>query len=132
MIDFVFQGATDARFSDWDTAREFVIFETIVNNPRLDGETKVRLQAIEQDAYDAHANKFLVSEKGEIARYYTYLKNQFPSATSDERFLAIYDAAANVKADESSIGESDFQVPGRVKVGALVVLGIGAFFLFRD
>tara|TARA_Y100000004_G_scaffold197052_1_gene269480 strand:+ start:5479 stop:5874 length:396 start_codon:yes stop_codon:yes gene_type:complete len=131
MIDFIFQGAIDERFSDWDTAREFVE-QTIVNNPRLDGETKVRLQAIEQDAYDVHANKFLLSEKEEIARYYTYLKNQFPSATSDERFLAIYDAAANVKADESSVGLDDFQVPGRVKVGALVVLGIGAFFLLRD
>jgi hypothetical protein len=134
MIDFVFQGATDARFSDWDQAREFVIFETIVNNPRLDGETKVRLQAIEQDAFNTHANKFLLSEKGEIARYYTYLKNQFPSATSDERFLAIYDAAANVKADESSVSASDFEISNETKL-SLAVIGLAGFtlyMLFRD
>ena len=134
MIDFVFQGAVDSRFSDWDTAREFVIFDTIVNNPRLDGETKVRLQAIEQDAFDEHANKFLLSEKAEIARYYTYLKNQFPSVTSDERFLSIYNAAANVKADESSIGLDDFKVTNETKL-SLAVLGLAGFtlyMLFRD
>jgi len=129
MIDFIFQGGIDERFTDWEQAREFVIFDTIVNNPRLDDETKIKLQDVEQDAFEAHANKFFQSEKAEIAQYYTYLKNQFPSVTNDERFLAIYDAAANVKADESSVTKEDIKVPAGVKIGLLVALG--AFVLFR-
>ncbi len=123
MIDFIFQGGVDPRFTDWDNAREFVIFDTIVNNPRLDGSTKVRLQAIEQDAFNAHANQTFQTEKTEIARYYTYLKNQFPTATNDQRFLAIFEAADAVKADQSSVTAGDITVPTKVKVGLVAVLG---------
>lgn len=134
MIDFIFQGGIDERFTDWDEARNFVIFDTIVNNPRLDDETKIKLQAVEQDAFEAHANKFLQSEKAEIAQYYTYLKNQFPSVTNDERFLAIFDAAADVKADESSIDLKDLEPSNETKL-TLAVLGLAGFtlfMLFRD
>lgn len=123
MIDFVFQGAIDARFTDWDSAREFVIFQTIVNNPRFDDDMKIKLQDVEQAAYDAHANKLFQTEKTEIAQYYTYLKNQFPSVTNDERFLAIYDAAADVQADQSSVGLEDVKIPTGIKFGFFTVLG---------
>lgn len=134
MIDFIFQGAIDERFTDWDTAREFVIFDTIVNNPRFDAVTKVRLQQIEQDAYDEHANKALQSEKTEIARYYTYLQNQFPSATDDERFLSIFNAASEVKADQSSLGLDDI-TPDEdtwLTIGILGLAGFTIYMLFRD
>jgi len=129
MIDFIFQGGVDVRFTDWDEARNFVIFDTIVNNPRLDDETKIKLQAVEQDAFEEHANKFFQSEKAEIAQYYTYLKNQFPSVTDDERFLAIYDAAADVKADESSVNLEDFEISNDTKL-TLAVLGLAGFTLY--
>jgi len=134
MIDFIFQGAVDERFSDWDAARQFVIFDTIVNNPRFDGETKVKLQQVEQDAYNAHANKTLQSEKTEIARYYTYLRNQFPSVTDDQRFLAIFDAASEVKADESSIGLDDITPDDDtwLTLGVLGLAGVTLYFLFKD
>lgn len=129
MIDFIFQGAVDERFSDWEQAREFVIFDTIVNNPRFDDETKIKLQDVEQDAFEAHANKFFQSEKAEIAQYYTYLKNQFPSVTNDQRFLAIFDAASDVKADESSVKLEDFEIPNETKL-SLVVVGLAGFTLY--
>jgi len=134
MIDFIFQGATDARFSDWDSAREFVIFQTIVSNPRFDDDTKIRLQQIEQDAFDTHANKWTQTEKTEIAQYYTYLKNQFPSVTNDAQFLSIFEAADNVKADESSVDISDFEVPTGIKIGVPVIAlaAITLIILTRD
>ena len=134
MIDFIFQGDIDARFTDWDSAREFVIFQAIIPNPRLTDEEKVALQKIEQDAYDTHANKTFQTEKTEIARYYTYLRNQFPSATSDERFLAIFESASQVQADQSSVGLEDVKVPKKIKFGFIAVLGgILLFELFtRD
>ena len=87
----------------------------------LDDETKAALRAVEQDAYNAHANKWLDTEKTEIANYYRYLKNQFPSVTNDAQFLAIYDAAVEVKADESSVSFSDITVPKPIKFGLPVV-----------
>ena len=121
MFDYIFQGGIDARFTDWDSAREFVTEQTINPNPRLDDETKAALRAVEQDAYNAHANKWLDTEKTEIANYYRYLKNQFPSVTNDAQFLAIYDAAVEVKADESSVSFSDITVPKPIKFGLPVV-----------
>jgi hypothetical protein len=133
MIDFIFQGDIDARFTDWDSAREFVIFQTIVPNPRLTADEKVALQKIEQDAYDNHANQTWQTEKTEIARYYTYLRNQFPSATSDQRFLAIFESAAEVKADQSSVGLEDVKIPPKVQGGLiLAVVGVGLFFLLTS
>ena len=123
MIDAIFQGGVDERFTDWDTARQFVIFDTIVNNPRFDADTKIKLQQIEQDAYDATYGQVLVSETEEIGQYYNYMKNQFPRATDDARFLAIYDAADDVNAGASSVGASDLKIPSGVKFGFFTVLG---------
>ncbi len=131
-IDTLFQGGIDERFTDWDSARQFVIFDTIVNNPRFDSETSVRLQKIEQDAYDTTYGQITIPESEEIAQYFNYLKNQFPSATDDARFLAIFDAADDVKADEPSITGSDFEVPNTVKFG-LPLIALAAIFIFtRD
>ena len=121
MFDFFFQGGIDPRFTDWDSAREFVLEQTINANPRLDDDTKSALRAVEQDAYNEHANKWLDTEKTEIAKYYVYLRNQFPSVTNDAQFLAIYDVAVEVKADESSVSFSDVTVPKPIKFGLPVV-----------
>ena len=131
------QGGIDATFSDWDEARNFVIFKTILNNPRFDDTTSIRLQDMEQDAYEATYGKILQTEKSEIAAYFQYLKNNFPSITDDERFLAIYDAAVEVKADQPSVSLDDFEVPEPViGVGQKVLIYGGvvalAFLLLRD
>jgi hypothetical protein len=119
----------DARFTDWDTARNFVIFETIVPNPRLTDEEKVRLQSIEQDAYDIHSGQLLASETTEIARYYNMLRNSFPSVTNDTRFLAIFEAADNVKAAEPSVGLEDVEIPRNVSMGVILVSLAGLGYL---
>jgi len=123
------RGALDARFTDWDTARNFVIFDTIINNPRLTDETKIKLQDMEEQAYQATNGQFFKTETTEIAEYYNYLKNNFPSITNDERFLAIFDAADSVKASESSLKLEDLEPSNEVKLG-LVVLGLAGFTLF--
>lgn len=128
------RGGLDARFTDWDTARNFVIFDTIVNNPRLTDETKIKLQDMEEEAYQSTHGQFFKTETTEIGEYYNYLKNNFPSITNDERFLAIFDAADSVKAGESSVNLEDIEIPKKVKIGLPVVLGLGVglFLLFRD
>ena len=127
------RGATDARFTDWDTARNFVIFDTIVNNPRMSDETKVKLQDIEQQAYEATSGQWLASETTEIAEYYNYLKNNFPSATNDQRFLAIFEAADSVKASESSVSlddvAKDVTKKGTISIALLALAGIGLLYL---
>jgi len=123
------RGGIDARFTDWDTARNFVIFETIVPNPRLTDEEKVRLQSMEQDAYDMHSGQFTVSEKQEIGEYYNMLRNSFPSATNDTRFLAIFEAADDIKAAESSVDASDFEIPRNVSMGVILVSLAGLGYL---
>lgn len=130
MIDFVLgRAGLDARFTDWDTARNFVIFETIVPNPRLTDEEKVRLQSMEQDAFDMHSGQFTVSEKQEIGEYYNMLRNSFPSATNDTRFLAIFEAADDIKAAESSVDASDFEIPRNVSMGVILVSLAGLGYL---
>ena len=119
----------DARFTDWDTARNFVIFETIVPNPRLTDEEKVRLQSMEQDAFNMHSGQFLASETQEIGEYYNMLRNSFPSATNDTRFLAIFEAADDVKAAESSVDASDFKIPRNVSMGVILVSLAGLGYL---
>lgn len=123
------RGGLDARFTDWDTARNFVIFDTIVNNPRLTDDTKIKLQDMEEEAYQATHGQFFKTETTEIGEYYNYLKNNFPSITNDERFLAIFDAADSVKAGESSLSLEDLEPSNDVKLG-LVVLGLAGFTLF--
>ncbi len=134
MIDFVFQGDVDARFTDWDSAREFVIMQTINPNPRFNDDLKEALRQVEIDAYNAHANRWTQTEKTEIARYYTYLRNQFPSVTNDPQFLAIYDAAAAVQADQSSVNLSDIEVPTGIKIGVpvIAIAALTLLILTRD
>lgn len=127
------RGALDQRFTDWDVARQFVIFDTIVNNPRLSDEVKVKLQQIEQDAYEANNGQLTLSETEEIGRYYNYLKNNFPSATDDARFLAIFEVADTVQAGESTVGLDDVEIPSSVRWGGiLIALGAIGYLVTRD
>ena len=122
------RGGIDARFTDWDTARNFVIFQTIVPNPRLTDEEKVRLQSIEQDAFDVHSGQLLASETTEIGEYYNMLRNSFPSATNDTRFLAIFEAADDVKASEFG-GKQKVEIPRNVSMGVILVSLAGLGYL---
>jgi len=131
MIDFIFQGGIDERFTDWEEARNFVVIDAIGNNPRLSNDTKRKLQDAETKAYEDNAGKFLLSETEEIGRYYNQLRNTFPSITDDQRFLAIFEAADEVKAGQSSVTSEDIKdikIPAGVKIG---LLALGAFLIFR-
>jgi len=135
IIDSLFgQGAIDSPFSDWNEARNFVIFQTIINNPRFDDATNIALQDMEQEAYVATSGQLLKSEKQEIGEYFNYLRNNFPSITDDERFLAIYESAVEVKAGQSSVGLEDIEIPKKVSIGlpVLIGLGLGLFLVIRD
>ena len=137
LIDTIFgQGGIDARFSDWDTARNFVIFDAIVNNPRLDDATKIKLQDMEQDAYEASSGQLFKTETQEIGDYYNYLKNNFPSLTNDAQFLAIFDAADQVKAGETQAVDPEDFVAGSKRFGGVLLVGLfalGALAVFtRD
>lgn len=128
------QGAIDSTFSDWNEARNFVIFTAILQNPRFDDKTSIALQDMEQDAYEATSGQLLKTEKQEIGEYFNYLKNNFPSVTDDQQFLAIFEAADSVKAGQSSVGVDDIEIPKRVAIGLPVLfgLGVGLFLLIRD
>ena len=84
---------------------------------------------MEQDAYDMHSGQILASETTEIAEYYNMLRNSFPSATNDTRFLAIFEAADNVKAAEPSVDASDFEIPRNVSMGVILVSLAGLGYL---
>jgi len=135
--DLMGRGGIDSTFTDWNEARNFVIFETIVNNPRFDDATNIALQDMEQEAYEATYGQFFASEETEIAQYFQYLRNNFPSITDDERFLSIYQVSVEVKADEPSIGFDDIKIPeGVSSVGKKVLIGVGVYglllLLIRD
>jgi hypothetical protein len=124
------QGGIDSTFTDWNEAQNFVIFTTIQSNPRFDEQTKIKLLDMEQQAYEANFGKWLLSEKEEIGRYFNYLKNNFPSITDDQRFLSIYDAAAEVKASEPSVTLLDVEVPEPVQNQFnKLLIGVGVFGL---
>lgn len=128
--DLMGRGGIDSTFTDWNEARNFVIFETIVNNPRFDDATNIALQDMETEAYKATYGQFFASEETEIAQYFQYLRNNFPSITDDERFLSIYQVSVEVKADEPSIGFDDIEIPeGVSSVGKKVLIGAGVYAL---
>jgi hypothetical protein len=52
-------------------------------------------------AYASTHGQWLASEKKEIAEYFNYLRNQFPSVTNDERFLNIFNAGADASATQA-------------------------------
>jgi len=128
------RGAIDSTFSDWNEARNFVIFTAIMQNPRFDDATNIALQDMEQDAYEATYGQLLKSEKQEIGEYFNYLKNNFPSITDDQQFLAIFEAADSVQAGQSDVGLDDIEIPKKVAFGVPVVVGLGIalFLLIRD
>lgn len=128
------QGAIDSTFSDWDEARNFVIINSISKNPRFDDETKTALLDMEEQAYQATHGQIFVSEKQEIGEYFNYLKNNFPSITDDQRFLAIFQAADSVQAGQSNVGLDDVEIPTKVAIGVPLVIGLGlaVFLLIRD
>ena len=128
------QGAIDSTFSDWDEARNFVIINSIGKNPRFDDETKTALLDMEEQAYQATHGQIFVSEKQEIGEYFNYLKNNFPSITDDQRFLAIFEAADNVQAGQSNVGLDDVEIPTKVAIGVPLAIGLGLaiFLLIRD
>ena len=130
------QGGIDATFSDWNQARDFVIFQTILPNPRLSDEVKIELQKMEEDAYNLYYGKMFDSEKTEIGKYFNYLRNNFPSITDDERFLSIYISADEVQAGEPSVSVFEEVLEPTKDTTNKLLIGVGVvalvYFLTRD
>lgn len=88
-------------FTDtWEEALSFTE-NAINNNPRFSESVKNALLDIMVQAYASTHGQWLASEKKEIAEYFNYLKNQFPSVTNDERFLNIFSAGADASATQA-------------------------------
>jgi hypothetical protein len=93
LADWLGLGGQPENFTDWNSARNFII-DVIVNNPRISVEEKVNLQKLEEQAYLENTGKWSLSEREEIARYYNYLFNNAKAYTNDQRLLNVF-AAAN-------------------------------------
>lgn len=124
------RGAPSAFFTNYDEARSFVK-NSINNNSRFTPDERRRLLQLEEEA-----NEYVFTigwlgtycrrkdEKGPgevdltkqpiagggatpcLLNYYLYLQNQFPLITDDQRFLNIYDAAAEgVKAVNTGVSK---------------------------
>ena len=127
--DLLGRGGIDARFTDSDTARNFVIFDVIVNNPRISNAEKVKLQNLETDAFEATSGQWLVSETEEIAQYYNYLANNARAYTSDAGILEIFGVADSVKASEPSVNAGDLVTPNKQSAILIFagIIGLGLF-----
>ena len=126
----IWGGGQTEYFTDWNKARDFMIFTGIVNSNSLTDEEKVLLQDLEQDAYQNAWGQILKSEREEIAEYYNYMNNNARALTDNVDFLNLLANLAGASADTASpdddleIGETATQAAktiGFVALGALVL-----------
>ena len=122
------RGAPSAFFTNYDEARSFVK-NSINNNSRFTPDERIRLLQLEEEANEyvftigwlgTYCRRKDVKGPGDVdltkqptsgggaskclLNYYLYLQNQFPLVTDDQRFLNIYDAAAEgVRAVNTSV-----------------------------
>lgn len=135
LADLLGLGGQTEFLTDWDSARDFVIFDVIVNNPRITEQEKVDLQKIEQDAFIEHSGKLLESERTEIAQYFNYINNQARTATSDAKLLNVFAELAGASKDAADPdAAAGIDVAGTAaKAGntvATVLILAGVFYVF--
>lgn len=95
----IWGGGQTEYFTDWNQARNFMIFTGIVNSNSLTDEEKVLLQDLEQDAYENTQGQLLKSEREEIAQYYNYINNNSRAITNNVDFLNLVSNLAGASAD---------------------------------
>ncbi len=138
ITDFLGLGGQPEFLTDWDSARDFMIFSVIVNNNNLTNDEKVKLQSLEQDAYDKNYGKWLLPEREEIARYWNYMLNNSPSITQNEEFLNLLSVGADASKDvadtdgASGISPTDILPPKDIsKLSYLLIFGASLIVLNR-
>jgi hypothetical protein len=138
LTDFLGLGGQPEFLTDWDSARDFMIYSVIVNNNNLTDTEKVKLQTLEQDAYDENHGKWLLAEREEIARYWNYMLNNSPSITQNEEFLNLLSVGADASVDVASpddasgVNPTDIIPPKDIsKLSYLLIFGASLIVLNR-
>lgn len=126
----IWGGGQTEYFTDWNKARDFMIFTGIVNSNSLTNEEKVKLQDLEQDAYEKSSGQWAKSERQEIAEYFNYMNNNSRAITDNVDFLNLVANLAGASADTAS-PDDDLELDktaseaaktlGFVALGALVL-----------
>jgi len=126
----IWGGGQTEYFTDWNKARDFMIFTAIVNSNSLTNDEKVLLQDLEQDAFENTSGQILKSEREEIAEYFNYMNNNARALTDNVDFLNLMANLAGASADTAS-PDDDLELDktatqaaktiGFVAVGALVL-----------
>jgi len=98
----IWGGGQTEYFTDWNKARNFMIFDGIVNSNSLTNEEKVKLQDLEQDAYEKSSGQWAKSERQEIAEYFNYMNNNSRAITDNVDFLNLVANLAGASADTAS------------------------------
>jgi hypothetical protein len=106
LSDFLGLGGQTEFLTDWDSARDFMIFSGIVNNKNLTDTEKVKLQSLEQDAYDETSGQWTVSERDEIAQYWNYMFNNAQAITTNPKFLTLLASGADASFDTANTDDA--------------------------
>ena len=136
IADWLGLGGQPEMFTDWNSARDFVIFQTIVNNPRISQTEKVNLQKLEEQAYKETHGQFFVSEREEIAQYFNYLNNNAKAYTTDTKLLNVFTVGADASKDVADtdnvagINPLDSVASGSRSLALVALFGLGLFYVF--
>lgn len=134
LADLLGLGGQPAMFTDWDTARDFVINKVIIPNPRIDDDTKVKLKQFEEEAYQETSGQFFKSERKEIAEYWNFLQNGIRTYTNDKGILDVFEIASDTAKDvadpTAAAGiEIDTAAASR-NLAAVALFGLGLWYVF--
>ena len=136
IADWLGLGGQAEMFTDWNSARDFVIFQTIVNNPRISQTEKINLQKLEEQAYAETHGQLFVSEREEIGQYFNYLNNNAKAYTTDTKLLNVFAVGADASADVADtdrvagINPLDAVASGSRSLALVALFGLGLFYVF--
>lgn len=135
LYDILSGGGQTIFFTDWNEARNFVIFTAIVNSNSLTDQEKVMLQDLEQDAYQEKSGQLLKSEREEIAEYYNYIFNNARAITQNEDFLNLAAELAGASRDTAS-PDDDLELDKAAtefskSLGFVALIGLGLYVFSR-
>lgn len=134
LADLLGLGGQPEMFTDWETARDFVIYKVIVPNPRIDDDTKVKLQQFEQKAYQETSGQILKSERKEIAEYWNFLQNGIRTYTNDKGILDVFEIASDTAKDVADpTGAAGIEIDTAAasrNLAAVALFGLGLWYVF--
>lgn len=131
----IWGGGQTEYLTDWNKARNFMIFDGIVNSNSLTDQEKVKLQDLEQDAYENSQGQILKSEREEIAQYFNYMNNNARAITNNIDFLNLVSNLAGASVDVASPDddlELDKTATQAAKTIGFVALGALVFYVFAQ